>query len=202
MKTAYKPRWRNAIKGAKYNYDDRLGNIVMYGMNAKGNVSKPVLWYNSIALPRIVDDNTTMYDGNPLLDAGTTIKEMPYVALEVAPKIISVDPLLSPTTAGIDMPDDVFEMKQIAAEISASYPKLPDVLEVATVIQKDPETTVAQAVAVVEENKNTPDVLKSTVIKIANAFGEADKLSKDDMSGIYIAGAVAIAGILALIFKN
>jgi hypothetical protein len=201
MKTAYQPRWRCAAKGVKYNYDDRLGNIVMYGMNAKGNVSKPVLWHNA--------------------NLGSFIPNLPQ------PEVIPEPEVLPYSYITTDVPlEDTYLVKpdaekqaeieaiaqgyrEIAKEISTDLPS--ESQAIAQLKANQAAQAISNYANLLTQKGATIGELNAAKYEAEKATAEAEKLGllpvtatkeQQNMTMIYLVGAIAGIGILALLFNK
>lgn len=180
MKKIYKPRWRNVVKAVRYSVDPNFGggNILAWGLGSgrsryNNAITKP-RWRNSAA--------SFSVEGGGGGDAGVVSYDTDPAV--IVPSVTYIDPAIITSSTGETIPDGM---------------STPGVRYDDPLLESD--NPLLGYLGGTPNGVNTAQASAAQYAAQVKAIAVKPALSSE-MTPIYIAGAIAGIGILALIFKS
>jgi hypothetical protein len=225
MNTLYNPRWRNAVKGVRYSYDTRLGggNILAWSLGSQGiydrKLSKPMFWRNLLSAKELAYSgslnelsyypDTSINEPVYYSDSVIATAEEQRLAVIAAANLAAMveQQRITAETAEAEQNKLAAEAKaaqfllwqQKIAEEAARAAKEAADIAAATAANGTPAAAELAAKTAVDL-KSKADQAEADLINTTKPLKQT--VTESGMSPIYIAGGIAVAGILALIFKK
>lgn len=216
MNTLYQPRWRNAIKGVRYSYDDRLGggNILAWGMGGgvsyERKVLKPRFWHNIADTVADNQDFGLYYDPLAADQQAQTMHEDYQEAAQYTYDLAEQNRLAIVAAAAEAARQEA--SRQRIADAATAAAELARLLAIANNARMaaDEAADIAAATALngtkaaAEQAERTAADLKEKADAAVATLNTTTKplttaVTQPGTTPIIVAGGIAVAGILSLI---